>query len=64
MVGPGEVDDELQDEVKEECSSKYGPVDKCLVYEITTRVRPEEAVRLFVKFQRAGDADKGRILQT
>lgn len=59
MVGPGEVDAELQDEVKEECASKYGPVDKCLVYEITTRVRPEEAVRIFVKFQRASDADNG-----
>ena len=34
MVGPGEVDDDLQPEVTEECS-KYGEVVKCLVYEVT-----------------------------
>ena len=33
MVGPGEVDDDLQPEVTEECS-KYGEVVKCLVYEV------------------------------
>ena len=33
MVGPGEVDDDLQPEVAEECS-KYGEVVKCLVYEV------------------------------
>jgi hypothetical protein len=32
MVGPGEVDDDLQPEVAEECS-KYGRVIKCLVFE-------------------------------
>ena len=34
MVGPGEVDDDLQPEVTEECS-KYGDVVKCLVYEVS-----------------------------
>ena len=34
MVGPGEVDDDLQPEVTEECS-KYGEVVKCLVYEVS-----------------------------
>ncbi|OWZ15695.1 hypothetical protein PHMEG_00010615 [Phytophthora megakarya] len=56
MVGPGEVDDELQDEVKGECSGKYGPVTKCIIYEVTGRVSPEEAVRIFVQFKNAGDA--------
>ena len=33
MVGPGEVDEDLQPEVTEECS-KYGDVANCLVYEV------------------------------
>lgn len=33
MVGPGEVDDDLQPEVTEECS-KFGKVIKCLVFEV------------------------------
>ena len=33
MVGPGEVDEDLQPEVTEECT-KYGEVSNCLVYEI------------------------------
>ncbi|TYZ60566.1 hypothetical protein PybrP1_006523 [[Pythium] brassicae (nom. inval.)] len=60
MVGPGEVDDELQDEVKEECASKYGAVVKCVVHEVAARVAPEHAVRIFVQFQRPADAEKAR----
>lgn len=61
MVGPGEVDDELQDEVKEECEAKYGRVTACVVYEVPSsmRVPPEQAVRIFVQFERPGDAEKG-----
>ena len=33
MVGPGEVDDELQAEVSEECS-KYGKVTSCVIFEV------------------------------
>ena len=33
MVGPGEVDDELEPETAEECS-KYGKVIKCVIYEV------------------------------
>ena len=33
MVGPGEVDEDLQTEVIEECT-KYGDVSKCLVFEV------------------------------
>ncbi|CAH0492752.1 unnamed protein product [Peronospora farinosa] len=58
MVGPGEVDEELQDEVKGECSETYGPVAKCVIYEATERVPPEEAVRIFVQFTNLGDATK------
>ena len=34
MVGPGEVDEDLQPETIEECS-KYGEVASCLVYEVS-----------------------------
>lgn len=50
MVGPGEVDEDLEVETKEECE-KYGPVSKCLIYEIPNkRVPDSEAVRIFVEF--------------
>ena len=62
MVGPGEVDDELKDEVKGECSEKYGPVTKCVVYEETGKAVPEEAVRIFVQFTNFEDATKGKVV--
>ena len=34
MVGPGEVDDELESETADECS-KYGKVLKCLIFEVS-----------------------------
>jgi len=34
MVGPGEVDEELEAETAEECS-KYGKVLKCLIFEVS-----------------------------
>ena len=61
MVGPGQVDDDLQEEVKDECSAKYGAVAKCLVYEVTSRgVAPEQAVRIFVEFQDDRSAQNGK----
>lgn len=33
MVGPGEVDDMLQEETADECS-KYGKVERCLIFEV------------------------------
>ena len=33
MVGPGEVDDDLEPETAEECS-KYGKVVKCVIFEV------------------------------
>jgi len=34
MVGPGEVDEELETETADECS-KYGKVVKCLIFEVS-----------------------------
>lgn len=58
MVGPGEVDDELEPEVREECNGKYGAVVQVVIFEIPKAV-PEEAVRIFVEFQRVESAIKG-----
>lgn len=58
MVGPGEVDDDLEAETKEECK-KYGDVVKCLIYEIPNkRVPDSEAVRIFVEFSKVESAMK------
>ena len=59
MVGPGEVDDELEPEIKEECNTKYGDVSKVMIYEIP-KTTPEEAVRIFVEFKRVESAIKGK----
>ncbi len=37
MVGPGDVDDELEAETKEECA-KYGEVNKCLIFEVFFKI--------------------------
>ena len=60
MVGPGEVDDDLEGETKEECAGKYGPIVKVLIFERKgAGVRPEDAVRIFVEFERNESAMKG-----
>lgn len=33
MVGPGEVDEDLEPETAEECT-KYGKVIKCVIFEV------------------------------
>ncbi len=58
MVGPGEVDDDLEPEVKEECNTKYGEVSSVVIYEIPNVV-PEESVRIFIEFKRVESAIKG-----
>ncbi|XP_061360367.1 DNA-damage-repair/toleration protein DRT111, chloroplastic [Gastrolobium bilobum] len=61
MVGPGEVDDELEDEVGSECA-KYGTVTRVLIFEITEPNFPvEEAVRIFVQFERSEETTKALI---
>ena len=59
MVGPGEVDDDLEPEVKEECNTKYGDVNKVVIFELQN-VAPEEAVRIFIEFKRVESAIKGK----
>ncbi len=58
MVGPGEVDDDLEPEIKDECNTKYGDVNKVVIFELKN-VAPEEAVRIFVEFKRVETAVKG-----
>lgn len=61
MVGPGEVDEYLEPETKEECG-KYGEVNKCIIFEIPGgHVPPDEAVRIFVEFKRVESAIKAVI---
>lgn len=61
MVGPGEVDDELQPEVVDECG-KYGEVVKVIIYEFPQGVmEEEETVRIFVEFQRVESAIKALV---
>ena len=60
MVGPGDVDDDLEPEVKDECNTKYGEVVSVIINELTN-VEPEEAVRIFVEFKRIESATKGKI---
>ena len=58
MVGPGEVDEELEPEVKEECEGKYGEIIKVKIKEMPGVVE-EEAVRIFLEFKRQECAIKG-----
>ncbi|KAM0868031.1 hypothetical protein ACQ4PT_041619 [Festuca glaucescens] len=61
QIGPGEVDDELEDEVASECS-KYGTVLRVLIFEITQANFPaDEAVRIFVLFERTEESTKALV---
>ncbi|CAF2044660.1 hypothetical protein BRARA_I02809 [Brassica rapa] len=61
MVGPGEVDDELEEEVGSECG-KYGTVTRVLIFEITEANFPtHEAVRIFVQFSRSEETTKALV---
>lgn len=58
MVGPGQVDEDLEDEVANECS-KYGQVQSVMIFEVTTQGYPDDqAVRIFVEFERMEQATK------
>jgi len=53
MIGPGEVDEDLEDEVAEECE-KFGQVVRVMIFEVTDAGFPvQEAVRIFVEFTAA-----------
>ncbi|KAK6630593.1 hypothetical protein RUM43_014578 [Polyplax serrata] len=60
MVGPGEVDDDLEPEVKDECNTKYGEVVKVLIFEMPEAPQ-EEAIRIFVEFKRIESAIKAVV---
>ncbi|CAG9797644.1 unnamed protein product [Chironomus riparius] len=60
MVGPGEVDDELEPEVKDECTTKYGEVITVHIMEMPNQI-PEETVRIFVEFSRLECAIKALL---
>lgn len=60
MVGPGDVDEELEPEVKDECNTKYGDVVKVIIFEIPS-APPDEAVRIFVEFKRIESAIKAVV---
>ncbi|CAH0695163.1 unnamed protein product [Spodoptera exigua] len=60
MVGPGDVDEELEPEVKDECNTKYGDVIKVLIFEMPN-APPDEAVRIFVEFKRIESAIKAVV---
>ena len=60
MVGPGEVDEDLEPETAEECS-KYGDVVKVVIFEMPKgpQASIDDAVRIFVQFKRMESAIKG-----
>ncbi|RZF48542.1 hypothetical protein LSTR_LSTR011157 [Laodelphax striatellus] len=60
MVGPGEVDSELEPEVKDECNTKYGDVIKVIIHELP-EAPSDEAVRIFVEFKRIESAIKAVV---
>ena len=58
LVSPGEVDDDLEEEVALELQ-KYGEVQKVLIFEVTeSNFPPEEAVRIFVEFKSTDESQK------
>ena len=59
MVGPGEVDSELESDTREECA-KYGLVKQVAIREVTS-APPEEAVRIFVHFESQEAATKAKV---
>ncbi|XP_041975447.1 splicing factor 45 [Aricia agestis] len=60
MVGPGDVDEELEPEVKDECNTKYGDVIKVVIFELPNAAA-DEAVRIFVEFKRIESAIKAVV---
>lgn len=60
MVGPGDVDEDLEPEVKDECNTKYGDVIKVIIFELP-KLPHDEAVRIFVEFKRIESAIKAVV---
>ncbi|KAL9875020.1 splicing factor 45 [Glossina fuscipes] len=60
MVGPGDVDEDLEPEVKDECNTKYGEVANVIIHE-AFGTAPEDAVKIFVEFKRIESAIKAVV---
>ena len=63
MVGSEEVDEQLQEEIEEECS-KYGDVENVLIYQErqSEEENAEVLVKIFVEFAQPGHAKVDRCL--
>ncbi|OZC07432.1 g-patch domain protein [Onchocerca flexuosa] len=59
MVGPDEIDDQLEPEVKDEMK-KYGQVNKVVIFRLL-QASDDEAVRIFVEFTNVGQAIKAFV---
>ena len=61
MVTPDEVDDDLQDEISDECS-KYGDVERVIIYQERQSEEDdaEVLVKIFVEFKTAQAAKKAK----
>lgn len=58
MVGPNDVDDDLEPEVKGECQ-KYGEVIAVIVFKMPD-VDSDDSIRIFVEFAQVTSAVKGK----
>ncbi|KAJ3347323.1 Splicing factor 45 [Entophlyctis luteolus] len=65
MVGPGEVDEDLEEETASECS-KFGRVVNVKIFEakVGPSIQQDEAVRIFVKFEEVDAAREGFYLSS
>lgn len=61
MVGPDDVDEDLQEEIQEECA-KFGVVEQVIIYKEkqSDADDAEIIVKIFVEFAQPGDVIKGR----
>ena len=61
MVGPDDVDEELQEEIEEECG-KYGEVERVIIYQ-ERQGEDDDApviVKIFVEFKNSSSAIKAK----